>query len=447
MGRFAIRSDKIRIVDRETGTVTGVDQGLWMFQGALNSFSVSWSPDSRWLAYSRGLENRHEAVFLFDTQAGRRHQVTAGFYNDARPVFGPDGKYLFFQSDRTFQPVYSNIDNSWVYPNTTSLVAVPLRRDVPSPLAPRNDDEELDEGPDAPSGDGGAQGTDEAEADEAEPVEIDLDGFESRLVPLPPDAGNYTGLHAVDGKLVYRRLPRTGSGDDESPLVYYDLEEREEKTVLGDVDGFVVSADGTKVLVAGDDRFAIIDLKPDQKLEQPLRDSLGFELLDRRADRGAGRVAHLPERWGHRDARAPGRGPARGRLVARERRVPHRADHRWRTLGLGGALATPSARGGRERGRLRSGGERDTAGSGPGSMGRLPGPGRPDGVPDGQRYSSRRSAARRVSGIWPGSTPTVVVSWKPAPVESDTSTCQTPVSRGRRSWCVSSRVRRTCLHW
>jgi tricorn protease len=268
---FVDKAMRIQIVDRELGTVTAVDQGLWMFQGALNSFSVSWSPDSRWLAYSRGLENRHEAVFLFDTQAGRRHQVTAGFYNDARPVFGPDGKYLFFQSDRTFQPVYSNIDNSWVYPNTTSLVAVPLRRDVPSPLAPRNDDEELDEGPDAPPGDVGAQGTDEADADEAEPVEIDLDGFESRLVPLPPDAGNYTGLHAIDGKLVYRRLPRTGSGVDESPLVYYDLEEREEKTVLGDVDGFVVSADGTKVLVAGDDRFAIIDLKPDQKLEQPLR--------------------------------------------------------------------------------------------------------------------------------------------------------------------------------
>jgi tricorn protease len=268
---FVDKAMRIQIVDRGTGAVTQVDQGLWMFQGALNSFSVSWSPDSRWLAYSRGLENRHEAVFLFDTRGSRRHQVTAGFYSDTRPVFGPDGQYLFFQSDRTFQPVYGDIDNSWVYPNTTSLVAVPLRRDVPSPLAPRNDDEEMDEDPDAPGGDVGAQDADEAEADEAEPVEIDLDGFESRLVQLPPDVGNYTDLHATDGKLVYRRLPRTGSGEDESPLVYYDLEEREEKTVLEDVDGFVVSADGKKTLVASGDRFAIIDLKPDQKMEKPLR--------------------------------------------------------------------------------------------------------------------------------------------------------------------------------
>jgi tricorn protease len=271
---FVDKAMRIQIVDRETGAVTQVDQGLWMFQGALNAFTVSWSPDSRWLAYSRGLENRHAAVFLFDTQAGRRHQATAGFYNDTRPVFGPGGEYLFFQSDRTFQPVYSDVDNSWVYPNTTGLVAVPLRRDVPSPLEPRSDDEEVAEeaGETASEGEGD-QEADEAEAgsDAIEAVEIDLEGFESRVVPLPPEAGNYTGLHAVEGKLVYRRLPRTGSAEDESPLVYYDLEEREEKTVLGDVDAFVVSADGKKALVAGDDRYAIVDLKPDQKMEKPLR--------------------------------------------------------------------------------------------------------------------------------------------------------------------------------
>ena len=47
-----------------------------------------------------------------------------------------------------------------------------------------------------------------------------------------PRPATTTGLQAVAGKILYRRQPRTGSGEEKSALVYYDLEEREEKTVL-----------------------------------------------------------------------------------------------------------------------------------------------------------------------------------------------------------------------
>ena len=62
-------------------------------------------------------------------------------FDDDEPVFEPDGKYLFYRSSREFIPLYSDLDDTWIYPNTTRLVAAPLRKDVPSPLAPRNDDE------------------------------------------------------------------------------------------------------------------------------------------------------------------------------------------------------------------------------------------------------------------------------------------------------------------
>ncbi len=42
---------------------------------------------------------------------------------------------------------------------------------------------------------------------------------------------------------------------------------------MGDVNGFQVSADGKKVLVASNGRFGIVDLKPGQKIETPLRTS------------------------------------------------------------------------------------------------------------------------------------------------------------------------------
>ena len=158
------------VFDRETEGLTEVDRGLHMLHGALAGFELSWSHDSRWIAWSRGLETTNSAVFLFDTEAGERFQVTSGYYNDFRPVFDPAGKHLYYYSNRTLAPVYSDLDATWVYPNATNIVAATLRDDVPSPLAPRNDEE-----PVAPDDDEDEPGEDESgeetagEADEAGP--------------------------------------------------------------------------------------------------------------------------------------------------------------------------------------------------------------------------------------------------------------------------------------
>ena len=279
---FIDQTMAIRIYNMDSGEVVKVDEGKWMYQGALANFQVSFSPDSRWVAYSRGLDNRHGAVFLYDTQRGERHQVTSGFYDDLTPVFGPDGDYLFLRTRRNFEPVYGDLDNTFVYPNTTVLAAVPLREDVHSPLAPRNDEEgETSEEEDGATSEGAeADSTQQAddtgeggkkEKEEPEPVEIDLEDFERRLVVLPPKPGNYTDLQAASGKLLYRRLPRGGSGDEESPVVFYDLKEREEKTVLEDAGGVQLAADGEKLLVAHEGAFAIVELKPEQKMDKKLR--------------------------------------------------------------------------------------------------------------------------------------------------------------------------------
>lgn len=279
---FVDQAMQINLCEIATGKVTTIDKGLWWFEGALQGFAPSWSADSRWLAYGKELQNRNAAVFLYDTRSGTATQVTSDFYSTATPVFDPDGKYLYALTNRSFDPIYSDLDNSFIYTNTTQIAAIALRRDVPSPLAPRNDAE----------GDDTKDGKDKKDAEKAEkagkddkaakkdakadkpeppkPVEIDLDGFESRLVVLPPKAGNYDGLAAVSGKVLYRRGPRTGSGDEAQPVVYYDLEEREEKTVIADADLFQLTADGKKALVRKKDDWAVIEIKADQKIDKKL---------------------------------------------------------------------------------------------------------------------------------------------------------------------------------
>ena len=268
----------IHLYDVESDEMTEVDRGRWMTHPPLSRFRVSWSADSRWFAYSRGLQNQQGAVFLYDTDAGDSHQVTAGYVNCANPVFDPEGKYLYYLSDRSFRPSYSDFDPTWIYANSTNIVAVPLRADVASPLAPRNDiedngDDEEEKGDEKDK----EESKDEKKADDkpkkAETVKIDLEGFEARTVVLPPDAGNYSSLAAVKGKVLYQRRPRTGSDSEKSPVVFWDLEDREEKTILDNADGYGVSADGKKMIVISNGSVAIVDVTPKQKMDKPLATS------------------------------------------------------------------------------------------------------------------------------------------------------------------------------
>lgn len=311
---FIDQATRIRICDVASGRVTEIDRSPeWIAHGGLEAFRVQWSPDSRWVAYARPTAAGNGAVFLYDTKAGKLSQVTSGYLNDAQPVFDPEGKYLFYASDREFDPVYGSFDNSWTYPNPTRLVAVPLRKDVKSPLATRNEsenplldtagkkdgdkDDKKDGGrkdesrkdesrkddarkdakdggkPDAAK-EGAKKESDAKAAGERPPapanVDIDLDGFEARAVVLPPKAGNYADLQSIKGKLLYRRNPRSGSSDDKRAIVFFDFAEREEKTVLDDAAGFEVTFDGRKMLVAVKDKYAIVEIKPAQKFEKPM---------------------------------------------------------------------------------------------------------------------------------------------------------------------------------
>jgi tricorn protease len=289
---------KIWVYDFDTRTNRLIDRQLWMYHGDLSRFGVSWSADSRWLAYAGDQDNRNSAIVLYDSRTGQRHQVTSGFYNDEEPVFDPDGKYLYFKTGRTFGPSYGELDNTWIYANTHNLAAVPLRTDVPSPLAPRNDEEtekdkkkdedkksdekkEDEKDKDKKSAgekeDKGTEKKDEKkDAKKPKPVEIDLAGFEERAVILPPKGRRYADLIAVSGKLVYRRLARVGSGEERSPLMFYDLEKREEKTILDDAHGVELSADRNKLLVRQNQVYAIIEPKEGQKLDKRI-DTGGFE--------------------------------------------------------------------------------------------------------------------------------------------------------------------------
>jgi tricorn protease len=92
--------------------------------------------------------------------------------------------------------------------------------------------------------------------------------------------------------VLYHRHARTGEGEGaRQPVLYYDLDEREEKAILDDAGDFVVSADGKKMLVAMSGpqgpqgpQFAIVEVKAAQKIEKPLATADLETIVDPRAE-------------------------------------------------------------------------------------------------------------------------------------------------------------------
>ncbi len=276
---FVDQAMRIHIHNMESGETLPVDKGLYWFEGGLRSFRASWSPDSRWLAYDRDLEHRVGAVFLYDLESGKSHQITSGYYNCGGPEFDPDGKFLYFLTNQHFSPIYSDMDNSWIYANSTQIAVVTLQKDSLSPLAPGNDrvaieTAEADET--EKSGNKKKKNKDKGEKEdeagkEDRPTPIDLEGMERRMVLLPPEPGNYTALRAASGKLLYLRQARTGAGGNGKATAYYfDLEKQEEKKIAEDINGYELAAQGEKLLIFKDNKLAITDVKADVELDDML---------------------------------------------------------------------------------------------------------------------------------------------------------------------------------
>jgi tricorn protease len=269
---FWDKSGVFYIADAASGKTREVDR----FRSWGRTQPVSWSGDSNWIAYGMSdgmIEN--DAIWLYNVEENKKHRVTAGMFNDTWPTFDREGKYLYFASNREFSsPVYEDLGTTWVYVKTDRLYVVPLTEEVGSPVPPKSDDESWDADDDKKEDKekSGDKKEDEEKDDEPEPVKIDIEGFESRVIQVPVDRGEFSQLAVNDGgNLIYvRGVPQ---GEDGEPSIQIldigaDKDEDREKVVLSGIGRFTMSADGKKLLAADrQGKMAIVDAKADQKMK------------------------------------------------------------------------------------------------------------------------------------------------------------------------------------
>ena len=265
----------------------------------------AWAPRGNFLAFSLDdAQSRFSAIHIWNGATGRVHRVTDYMFNSFTPAWDPQGNYLYFLSDREFQPQISQLEFNYATNRTSYIYALALRKDVKHPFPPESDEVTVAKpGDDAPKPQGTPPGLDpktpakeiskevkkepvpgaspeaspsptpaaaDAKPEAAAPkppatMNIDFDGILGRAARVPVGADNYGGLSAKTGHLLYAAgsafyYGRTG--DRTTSLKIFSFKDRKETTLAEDIRGYVLSDDGSKVLVAQGPGYGLFDATP-----------------------------------------------------------------------------------------------------------------------------------------------------------------------------------------
>ena len=237
-------------------------------------FDLAWAPDSQWLAFSLQDENGSRSIWIWSAAGGETRRVTDELFEEANPVWDPDGDYLFFLSDREYAPQVSSIEWNYAGNRTTGVFALALRKDVAHPFPPESDEVTLE--PEKKPAEGekakgeakkkGDEGKSEAAKEEkAKPVKIDFDGLADRVARVPIESDNIGALAATPGYLVYSTSGPFFYGREsyeKTKLRIFDRKKREASVLVDDVAGWALSRDGAKVLVRSGGAYQLYDAKP-----------------------------------------------------------------------------------------------------------------------------------------------------------------------------------------
>ncbi len=225
---------------------------------------VAFSPDSRWLAFSKGLANSLHSLFIYGIHDGDLHQVSHGDFDDRDPVFSHDGKYLYFASARLVNPALSayGFAASGVVPD--GLYVATLQSVTPSPFAPRTQQPASPHKSKQKKGRHKAKPKDKAKrkGKEAPRIKIDFAGLIDRAVQVPVPAANITGIAEFKHVVYYSTVPIPvlgGGVPGEVPQISaYDLKKRKGLTLAqGVTSPFALSADGSTLLYEQQDKWML----------------------------------------------------------------------------------------------------------------------------------------------------------------------------------------------
>jgi tricorn protease len=259
--RIAVANNRneVLLVDLETGKSELIASSKFG-----RSDTLAWSADGAWLAFPVWTSMRHAQIRMHEIASGKSVAATSGEFRDYSPAFDPEGRYLYFLSARTFDPVYDSIHFDLSFPRASRPYLIALQSGGRPPFDPE------------PKGFGKPEGDkDEKQKDKKAPLRVDADGIERRIAVFPVDEGIYRQVAGIHGKALWTLFEPAGAhgrgGHKEGPgrLEVFEFETVHRETLLDKVDEFSLSQDAKTIVVREDKRLRALEAgaKPEEKAE------------------------------------------------------------------------------------------------------------------------------------------------------------------------------------
>lgn len=239
---------------------------------------LAWSPDSQWLAYVVHAENQFRTIALYNVADQSTTPATTDRFDSYSPAWTPDGKWLYFLSDRNLASVVPSVWGSYqpepFLAKKTRIYMLALQKGQRSPWA-ADDELHAEKSDGKPSTTAPATSTSTsapataaapssasapASGDKKPPakVEIDRDGLAARLSEIPIPPGDYADLAVNEKALFWISIP-VGGGPTALTAAAITNDHVEVKTVIGEPRNYEMSGDGKKLLIRKGDSLYIVD--------------------------------------------------------------------------------------------------------------------------------------------------------------------------------------------
>ena len=234
---------------------------------------LTWSPDSLALAFTQPMTTGQRAQLrMFSIADGKTHTLTTDRYNTDAVSFTPDGRWLYFGSQRNL--AITGTANPWgdrnmgpYFDKRTKLYALSLQPDQRFPFAPKDEltpasdkpdsaedvksDAKPDAKPDAPTTPVAKAEAVAVHKPPAKKPAIVWAGLADRIFEVPLAAGNFESLR-TDGKRLWFLDTEANASTERKPslkTLSIDNLGGNPETVSANVRAFDLSADGKKLMM------------------------------------------------------------------------------------------------------------------------------------------------------------------------------------------------------
>ncbi|MGB4398851.1 MAG: PDZ domain-containing protein, partial [Daejeonella sp.] len=240
---FTDNAVRVKVLEVASGKINTADiGGTNLDRGRMG---LSWSPDSKWLAYSKSAPNNFRTIMAWSVENNKTRAISDPMADAISPAWDLNGRYLYFlaSTNVALGSGWANTSSQQAQPSFAAYLTI-LRQDDPNPF-PLKTDEEPDTTKASPPKDPSA-----AKAVLPKLLRIDWEQIDRRIISIPIPVGNYQGMIAG---------PKGSVMIISGPVISkYTVEDKKLEEMVKGGSQYAVSANGEKLLFKSGPNWRVV---------------------------------------------------------------------------------------------------------------------------------------------------------------------------------------------